>query len=51
MNPSPNQLFRALGRKDKAIEVQDAESVATVHEMITNATWEEIVVYENLHKE
>lgn len=33
LNPSPNQLYRALMRKDKAIELEDAPAVAHVHEM------------------
>ncbi len=33
LNPSANQLYRALKRKDKAIDIDDAPAVASVHEM------------------
>jgi len=51
LNPSPNQLFRALARKQKPIEAEDADAVASVHEMVTNATWAGILEYEELHKD
>src|SRR5437762_1128085 len=34
-NPSPNQLYRALKRKNKPIEQQDAFSVSAIHEAVT----------------
>lgn len=49
LNPSAGQLFRALSRKDKSIELKDAQGVADVHEWVTHQTWEEIMVYERLH--
>ena len=33
LNPSANQLFRAMKRRDKPIEKDDAPSVAVIHEM------------------
>jgi hypothetical protein len=51
LNPSPNQLFRALHRKDKGIEPEDAPGVANVHVMVTDNTWEGIMEYEKLHQE
>lgn len=49
LNPSAGQLYRALTRKDKSIDVNDAMGVASVHEWVTAQTWEEIMVYERLH--
>jgi len=51
LNPSANQLFRALTRKDKPIEQDDAQSVADVHVFVTEGTWSAISEYEDLHKE
>lgn len=50
VNPSANQLFRALARKDKAIEAKDADSVAAVHVAVTDNTWNCIMEYEQLHE-
>jgi bisphosphoglycerate-independent phosphoglycerate mutase (AlkP superfamily) len=33
LNPSAGQLYRSMKRKDKAIQEEDALSVAAVHEM------------------
>merc|ERR1712129_170564 len=49
LNPSANQLYRSLARKDKAIEHEDSLSVAAVHAIVTQQTWDGIMVYENLH--
>ncbi len=49
LNPSANQLFRALARKNKPIESDDAPAVAMVHEMVTNGTWAAIMEYEAMH--
>eukprot|EP00053_Salpingoeca_punica_P008307 m.74905 g.74905 ORF g.74905 m.74905 type:complete len:240 (+) comp14544_c0_seq2:133-852(+) len=49
LNPSANQLFRALKRKDKPIDYEDALSVARVHEMVTDGSWSCVMEYENLH--
>ena len=49
LNPSANQLYRSLARKDKAIEHEDSLSVAAVHAIVTQQTWENILVYEDLH--
>eukprot|EP00042_Codosiga_hollandica_P020768 m.69080 g.69080 ORF g.69080 m.69080 type:complete len:195 (-) comp50034_c0_seq1:1142-1726(-) len=51
LNPSANQLHRALQRKDKPIEQADALAVAHMHEMITNGTWDAILEYEAFHAE
>jgi cytochrome c heme-lyase len=50
-NPSANQLFRALHRKQKAIEEEDAPAVANVHAAVTKATWDAVREYEDLHSE
>jgi cytochrome c heme-lyase len=50
LNPSANQLYRSLLRKDKAIQAEDAPAVATVHVAVTDNTWGEILTYEDLHK-
>jgi len=49
LNPSPNQLYRALKRKNKPIEKDDSASVANVHTMVTEASWKQILEYEALH--
>jgi len=49
LNPSANQLFRALARKDKAIEYDDAMPVAQVHAVVTEQTWQQILEYEALY--
>jgi len=49
LNPSPGQLYRALARKNKAIDPQDSEAVAFVHQMVTKQTWDCILEYESLH--
>lgn len=49
LNPSPNQLYRALKRKNKAIDREDAESVAMVHNMVTDQSWAAVMEYEALH--
>eukprot|EP00054_Salpingoeca_dolichothecata_P000934 m.17948 g.17948 ORF g.17948 m.17948 type:complete len:224 (-) comp11550_c0_seq1:239-910(-) len=49
LNPSANQLFRALKRKDKPIEHEDALSVAAIHELVTSQSWANILEYEDLH--
>lgn len=50
LNPSPNQLFRALARRDKAIEYEDAPAVAHVHEIVVNSSWDGVMEFENMHK-
>eukprot|EP01084_Bolivina_argentea_P119226 211422_1 len=50
LNPSANQLYRSLKRKNKPIEYEDSLSVAAVHAIVTQQTWDEIMVYEELHK-
>ena len=50
-NPSSNQLFRALHRKNKPIEEEDSSSVAHVHAEVTDGTWNAIMDYENMHPE
>ncbi|EDQ85657.1 uncharacterized protein MONBRDRAFT_38782 [Monosiga brevicollis MX1] len=50
LNPSANQLFRALRRKDKPIEVEDALAVAAVHELVTDWSWKGVMEYENMHE-
>jgi cytochrome c heme-lyase len=49
LNPSANQLYRALKRKNKPIEKSDALQVATVHNAVTDNTWVAIQEYEQLH--
>ena len=49
LNPSANQLYRALARKEKPIEPSDAGSVAAVHVAVTDNTWKCIMEYEQLH--
>lgn len=51
LNPSANQLYRALGRKNKPIEKDDAQSVADVHVFVTEGTWNAITEYEDLYKD
>lgn len=50
LNPSASQLFRALQRKNKPIELEDALPVAAVHEMVTDATWSGIMEFETMHE-
>ncbi|ETO02116.1 hypothetical protein RFI_35321 [Reticulomyxa filosa] len=50
LNPSANQLYHALSRRNKPIEYNDAASVATMHQMVTAQTWQAILEYEDLHK-
>ena len=49
LNPSANQLERALKRKNKPIEHEDSISVSTVHAYVTEQTWNEIMRYESFH--
>eukprot|EP00466_Bigelowiella_natans_P012085 jgi/Bigna1/57255/fgenesh1_pm.7_\ len=49
LNPSPNQLYRALKRKNKPIEKEDSASVAHVHTLVTEGSWKAIMEYEALH--
>lgn len=49
LNPSANQLFRALQRNDKAIDHDDALPVAQVHAIVTEETWRQILEYEALY--
>lgn len=49
LNPSANQLYRALKRNDKAIDYSDAMPVAQVHAIVTEETWRQILDYEALH--
>ena len=51
VNPSANQLYRALRRREKPIEHKDAMDVAFVHTMVTEMSWDAVMEYENLHKE
>ena len=48
-NPSANQLYRALKRKNKPIDKSDALQVANVHNAVTDNTWSAIIEYESLH--
>ncbi len=50
LNPSANQLYRALKRKNKPIESADSFGVAEVHTAVTDNTWRCIMEYENLHR-
>jgi len=50
VNPSSNQLFRALKRKNKPIEIDDALDVSDVHAQVTDGSWEAVMKYERLHK-
>eukprot|EP01147_Barroeca_monosierra_P006496 gene6496-9369_t len=50
LNPSANQLFRALKRKDKPIDYEDALTVAQVHEMVTDYSWKAVMEFEQLHE-
>eukprot|EP00049_Salpingoeca_infusionum_P005036 m.87465 g.87465 ORF g.87465 m.87465 type:complete len:233 (+) comp12831_c1_seq1:267-965(+) len=50
LNPSPRQLKLALDKREKPIEEGDAPDVANVHELVVNMSWEEVMVYEDLHK-
>ncbi|MCJ1296943.1 hypothetical protein MMC34_008512, partial [Xylographa carneopallida] len=49
VNPSANSLYRALRRKQKAIEPTDALAVSTVHNAVTDNTWQCILEYEQRH--
>ena len=49
VNPTPKELFRALRRKDKHIDEEDAFSVAFVHSVVVDQTWDQIMAYEALH--
>ena len=49
VNPSANSLYRALKRKQKAIEPTDALAVSTVHNAVTDNTWQCILEYEQHH--
>ena len=50
LNPSANQLYRSLKRKNKPIEHEDSLSVAAIHAIVTQQTWDNIMKYEDLHK-
>jgi cytochrome c heme-lyase len=47
LNPSANQLYRALARKNKSIEPHDALAVANIHQVVTDNTWLAIMEYES----
>ncbi len=49
LNPSANQLYRALMRKEKPIEKEQAWVVSQVHVAVTESTWSSIMEYENMH--
>lgn len=49
LNPSANQLYRSLARKNKPIEHEDSLSVAAIHAIVTQQTWDNIMKYEDLH--
>ena len=49
LNPSANQLYRALMRKEKPIQAEDASAVAAVHVAVTDNTWAGVMEYESLH--
>ena len=49
VNPSANSLYRALKRKHKAIDPTDALAVSTVHNAVTDNTWQCILEYEQHH--
>eukprot|EP00467_Chlorarachnion_reptans_P013824 CAMPEP_0114525624 /NCGR_PEP_ID=MMETSP0109-20121206/22536_1 /TAXON_ID=29199 /ORGANISM="Chlorarachnion reptans, Strain CCCM449" /LENGTH=227 /DNA_ID=CAMNT_0001707243 /DNA_START=112 /DNA_END=795 /DNA_ORIENTATION=- len=51
LNPSANQLYRALNRKKKPIDKEDSPSVAHVHTLVTDQSWRQILEYEALHKD
>eukprot|EP00730_Choanoeca_flexa_P016306 TRINITY_DN7671_c0_g2_i2.p1 TRINITY_DN7671_c0_g2~~TRINITY_DN7671_c0_g2_i2.p1 ORF type:complete len:224 (+),score=43.33 TRINITY_DN7671_c0_g2_i2:55-726(+) len=50
LNPSANQLFRALKRRDKPIDYDDALEVAAVHELVTDWSWQGVMEFENMHE-
>ena len=49
VNPSPNALFRALKRKGKGIAGEDAVDVSSVHNAVTDWSWQCVMEYERLH--
>jgi cytochrome c heme-lyase len=49
VNPSANQLYLALGRRNKPIDASVAPSMASVHAAVTRGSWEAVMVYERLH--
>lgn len=49
-NPSANQLFRALKRKNKPIPADHAMSVGMVHAAVTDMSWNAVLEYEKFHK-
>lgn len=51
VNPTPSELFRALRRKQKYIEEHDAYAVAFVHSVVVDSTWDQILTYEDMHKD
>ena len=50
LNPSANQLYHALKRKNKPIQKDDALSVAAIHAIVTEQTWQNIMKYEKYHE-
>lgn len=46
MNPTANQLYNALKRKDKPIDPSATASVANAHNMVTSQTWDNVMEYE-----
>lgn len=51
VNPSPNQLYRALLRNDKPIGTNDVFDVSMVHDMVTLNSWWAVMEYEDMHKD
>ena len=51
VNPSANQLYRALERKQKGIHSDDAASVSMVHNAVTENTWQCIMEYESAYEQ
>lgn len=49
LNPSPKQLYRALHRKNKGIDIEDAASVSMVHNAVTEMSWTAVMEYERMH--
>ncbi|MES1909607.1 MAG: hypothetical protein MHM6MM_002319 [Cercozoa sp. M6MM] len=49
LNPSANQLQRAVHRREKELPDQDKHVVASIHGEVTRLTWDRIQEWEQLH--
>eukprot|EP01026_Neomeris_dumetosa_P027968 TRINITY_DN22686_c0_g1_i6.p1 TRINITY_DN22686_c0_g1~~TRINITY_DN22686_c0_g1_i6.p1 ORF type:complete len:281 (-),score=35.31 TRINITY_DN22686_c0_g1_i6:409-1251(-) len=51
--PSPQMFYNALKRKGKGDDIheQDMESVVLTHNTLNEDTWQQLLVWESLHKE